>query len=229
MGSTKTTVMESESVDEKQAVSAKATPSQEKSAKKAKVRGKKYLENKAKIDKTKLYKLVQAVKLVKETNYASFNASIEFHATVKKQDLSVQVALPNSTGREKTIEFADEKTIEKLEKNKVDFDILLATAEMMPKLVKYARILGPKGMMPNPKNGTLVKSSADAKNFSIDKLTIKTERKFPLIHTVVGKVNLEDKKLIENIEAIVGAINKRQIVKANLTSTMGPSVKLLVE
>ena len=208
-------------------IPSKPTEAEEKKAKRAKkVRGKKYKEALAKIDKTKLYNLPDAIKLVKETSYSSFDGTVEFHALVKKEGFSTSVKLPYSAGKKKKIQIADTETLKKLEKGKVDFDLLLATAEMMPKLVPYAKLLGPKGLMPNPKNGTLIKDSKDAKKFSVNTITLKTERKVPLIHTVVGKVGQKNKELSENIEAIISTLGKRQIQKAYLTSTQGPSVKL---
>ena len=99
---------------------------------------------------------------------------------------------------------------------------------MMPKLVPFAKVLGPKGLMPNPKTGTLIKNPNDAKKFSANSLTIKTEKDFPLIHTVIGKASQKDSELIENAEAIIEAVNKNQIVKVYLKSTMSPSVKLAI-
>ena len=80
--------------------------------------------------------------------------------------------------------------------------------------------------MPNPKTGTLVKTKAEADKFSADNLTKKTEKKVPLIHTIAGRVSMEDKKLIANIEAIFKAVGKTQIVKVFVKATMGPSVKI---
>ncbi len=97
---------------------------------------------------------------------------------------------------------------------------------MMPKLVPFAKLLGPRGLMPNPKTGTLIKSAKDAEKFSGNSLTIKTEKSQPVIHTVIGKVSQENQELKENIETIFSAITKKQIVKAYLKSTMSPSVKL---
>ncbi len=198
-----------------------------KKAKKVKTRGKKYLEAKAKIDKNKLYGLPEAVKLVKETSYSKFDATIELHLVVKKEGLSETIELPHRWGKQKKIEIASEATIKKLETGEIDFDVLLATPDFMPKLVPFAKILGPKGLMPNPKNQTLIKSEDDAKKFSANSLTLKTEKNAPLIHTTVGKFSQDDKKLIENIEAVLVAF-KNQILKAYLTSTMGPSVKLQI-
>jgi len=138
----------------------------------------------------------------------------------------VSVSLPHSTGKTKKIEVADEKTIAKLEKGVIDFDVLLATPDMMPKLLPFARLLGPKGLLPNPKNGTLIKSKEEAKNFSTGKMTLKTEKEAPLIHTIFGKVSMEDKKLSENLETIIEAIGRKQIVKLFIKSTMSPSARI---
>jgi len=147
---------------------------------------------------------------------------------VKKQGLVVNVTLPHSAGKEKKIEVASDETIKKLESGKVDFDLLLSTADFMPKLVKFAKILGPKGLMPNPKNGTIIKTESDAKKFSGNTKTIKTEKEAPLIHTSFGKFSQKDSELIENANAILKAIDKKQIVRAFMKSTMSPSIKLQI-
>src|SRR5579859_4577143 len=191
-----------------------------------KIRGKKYKETKAKITSSKSYSLDEAIKLLKELNNTKFDQTFELHLVVKKTGLSVNVNLPHSGGKVKKIEVADDETIKKLESGKVDFDVLLATADFMPKLVKYARILGPKGMMPNPKNGTLIKSAADAKKFSGNTKTIKTEKEAPLVHTSFGKLSQKDSELIENANVLLDALNRKQIVRAYMKSTMSPSVKI---
>jgi large subunit ribosomal protein L1 len=199
------------------------------SSKKRKLRkrSKKYLDSKAKID-NKLYKIDDAVKLVKETSYAKFDASVELHLIVKKENISINLELPHFAGKTKKVEVADENTLKNLEKGKVYFDILLATPEMMPKLVPFAKILGPKGLMPNPKTGTLIKTEKDAAKFSQSKITIKTEKKNPVIHTVVGKVSQNEADLVENSQTVIDSVTTKQIIKAYLTSTMGPSIKLKV-
>ena len=196
-------------------------------AKGPKVRSKKYQEAKAKITAGQLYPLPEVIKLVKETSYSKFDGTVELHLVVKKVGTTAKVSLPHSAGKEKKIEIASDETVKKLEAGKIDFDILLATAEMMPKLIPFAKVLGPKGLMPNPKNGTLLTDIKKAKSFSAATLNLKTEKEAPLIHTVVGKVSQNDQELIENTEAILNALGgSKQIVKAYLKATMGPSVKI---
>ncbi|MEK7112108.1 MAG: hypothetical protein AAB875_02160, partial [Patescibacteria group bacterium] len=166
-----------------------------------KVRGKKYQEAKTKLSAGQFYPLPEAIKLVKETSYSKFDGTVELHLVVKKTGTTAKVTLPHSAGKEKKVEIASDETIKKLTAGKIDFDVLLATAEMMPKLVPFARILGPKGLMPNPKNGTLLTDIKKAKSFSAGTLNLKTEKEAPLIHSVVGKVSQNDKELIENAEA----------------------------
>ncbi len=193
-----------------------------------KVRGKKYLEAKSKVNRERLYSMPEAITLVKESSYSSFDGTMEIHLVVKKSGITANITLPHSAGKSKKVEVASDATVEKLKSGKVDFDVLLATAEMMPKLVMFAKVLGPKGLMPNPRNGTLIKSEKDADKFSANSVTIKTEKGAPLMHTSFGKVSQNEKELIENLEAIMKAVGKTQIVKGFVKSTMSPSVKISI-
>lgn len=197
-------------------------------AKKQKVRSKKYKEVATKVDKNRLYQVEDAVELVKSTSYSSFEGTVELHLVIRKEGFSAQVTLPFAAGKKKVVEFANDETLEKLKSGKIDFDVLLATADLMPKLVPFAKVLGPRGLMPNPKNGTLVKSADDAKNFSTAQATIKTEKKAPVIHTVIGKVSQDTQEIVENFNTVITAINKKQVVKAYIKSTMSPSVRLQI-
>ena len=200
----------------------------QKTKKEPRIRSQRYRSAKAKVDKQKLYPVNEAVKLVKETSYSHFNGTVELHLVVKKTGISEIVELPHLAGREKKVEIASDTTVEKLKKGKIDFDTLLATPEMMPKLVPFARILGPKGLMPNPKTGTLIKKASDAKSFSQNKVAVKTEKEAPLIHLAVGKVDQDQKELVENIEAVITAISKPKIIRAYISPSMGPSIKIEV-
>jgi large subunit ribosomal protein L1 len=148
---------------------------------------------------------------------------------VKKAGISAQIALPHQAGKTKKIEVASDETVEKLKNGKIDFDILVATTEMMPKLVPFARLLGPKGLMPNPKNGTLVPDAKKAQSFSAGTVSLKTEKEAPLVHTVIGKVSQDGKELADNLEAIFKAFGGgKQIDKAYIKATMGPSIKVKI-
>jgi large subunit ribosomal protein L1 len=196
------------------------------STSKPKVRSQKYKASSKIVDKMKFYDVSGAIKLVKQGSYSKFDGSVELHAVVKKEGLTADVQLPHTTGRVKRIEIADETTIVKLKKGIIDFDLLLATPQMMPKLVPFAKLLGPKGLMPNPKSGTVIKDKKDIRKFEGNRIVIKTERKTPIVHTVVGKVSQKEKELSENTVAVLAAIGKKQLVKAYLSPTMGSSVKI---
>ncbi len=218
-----------EAVIEEAKEEVKETQQKVKTVSTEKVRSKKYLEAKAKYSHSNSYKLEDAIKLIKELNYTKFDGTMELHLTVKKQGLSAQVALPHSTGKQKKVEVATEKTLEDLKQGKINFDLLLATPEMMPKLASFARVLGPRGLMPNPKNGTVIKTEKDADKFNANNITVKTERENPLIHTSFGKVSQDIKELTQNASAIIDAIGgSKQVTKAFLKSTMSPSVKLSI-
>ena len=207
----------------------KEVKEEKKKVKAPKVRSKKYLEAKAKVNPIQTYPLSEAIKLAKETSYSSFDGTIELHIQVKKAGLSANVTLPYGTGKEKRIEIASDETIKKLEAGKIDFDVLIATPEIMPKLLPFARTLGPKGLMPNPKNGTLVNDIKKAKDFSANTLTLKTEKGAPLVHTSFGKVSMNEKELIENAEAIIAALGgTKQVIKAYTKASMGPSIKIAI-
>lgn len=210
-------------------------------AKKVRVRSKQYVEKASLVEKNKLYPLSDAVSLVKQTSMTKFDGTVEIHINLNvqslgdKKDLSAQagmrgsVSLPHGTGKEVRVVIADDAILAEVEAGKINFDILVAHPSMMPKLAKVARVLGPKGLMPNPKNGTVTPDPEKrAKELSHGQVNFKTEPDQPLIHMIVGKVSFEDKKLIDNLQAVIKAVGASKISRATLTATMGPGVKLLV-
>ncbi len=199
---------------------------------KVKVRSKRYLEAAAQVDKNKLYSLKDAVGLVKKTSLTKFDGTIELHVSLnplslgEKKDFRTGVSLPHGTGKEVKVVIADEKIIEEITAGKINFDILVAHPSMMPKLAKVARILGPKGLMPNPKTGTVTPDPEKrAKELSSGQVNIKTEPGNPLIHMPVGKVSFEDKDIIDNVKAVLEALGSK-VAKVTLSATMAPGVKV---
>lgn len=218
-----------EEAPEIQETGAGEVSSSKKAVKAERTRGKKYVAAKAKFDREKLFELKDAVKLVKDASFSKFDGTMELHMVVKKAGTSANVTLPFQAGKQKKVEIADEDTIKKLKEGKVDFDILVATVALMPQLVPFARLLGPKGLMPNPKNGTLVADEKKAKAYSTGSILIKTEKEAPLVHTVIGKNSQKDEEIIANTEAVLKALGgSKQIVKAYMKSSMSPSVKLVI-
>lgn len=214
-------------------VSVEEAQKKQKKQKKARVRSKKYVEASSLVDKTKLYPLSDAVALVKRTSMTKFDGTVELHINLnpqslgEKKDMRGSVSLPHGTGKEVKVVIADDAVLAAVEKGTIDFDILVAHPSMMPKLAKVARILGPKGLMPNPKNGTVSPDPEKrAKELSQGQVNFKSEPDQPIIHMSVGKVSFEDKKLADNVEAVLKAVGISKIARATLTATMGPGVKL---
>jgi len=215
-----------------------------KKEKKARKRSKRYIEAASLVDKTKLYPVADAVSLVKKTSLTKFDGSVELHINLNPASLGDSprgeagknppaggmrgsVSLPHGTGKQVRVVIADDTIIADVAEGKINFDILVASPAMMPRLAKVARILGPKGLMPNPKTGTVTEDTAKrAKELSTGKVNFKTEPDQPLIHLLVGKVSFEDKKLVENVNAMLDAVGRGKIAKATLVSTMGPGVKI---
>lgn len=198
-----------------------------KEAKGPKPRGAKFLEKAKLVDKNKLYSTNDAVKLVKQTSYSKFIGSVEVHINVKEKGLRGIVTLPHGSGKQIKVVIADDKIVETIQNGKIDFDILVAHPQMMPKLARVARILGPKGLMPNPKAGTIsTEPEKVAKKFSGGELQWKTETEAPIVHFVIGKADFEEKKLKENLEQFIKAIGPLKINSVFLKATMGPSIKV---
>lgn len=221
--------------------------------------GKKYVEASKNIDKSKFYDVKEAIKLAKESSVTSFDSSIEvaikLNVDPKKADqhLRGSLVLPNGTGKTRKVlviakgdaaqaakdagadYVGDADMIEKIEKeNWFDFDVIVATPEMMPILGKLGRVLGPKGLMPNPKTGTVTMNTAKAvEDIKKGMVQYKTDS-YGNIHSIIGKVSFDETKLLENINYIYKTIvkSKPQAVKGtfvenvSISTTMGPGIKI---
>ncbi len=191
-----------------------------------KERSKKYQAVRAKVDRTRTYDITSAVELVKKLSMTKFVGTISAHLVVTEEGISREVTLPHSTGRSRIVEIASEATLAKIEAGQLDFDVLISTPQFMSKLTKFAAVLGPKGLMPNPKSGTLTTNPEQRqKELQAGSIMIKTERKAPLIHASIGKTDMETNQLAENLTALITSF-KGKIKSITLAATMSPGVKV---
>ena len=223
--------------------------------------GKNYMNSLSKIEKGKQYSVSEAVKLVKENATAKFDESIEvsFNLNVDPRHADQQIrgamVLPNGTGSSQKVlvvtqgakeeeaknagaDYVGGKEIlEDIKKGWFDFDVIVATPDMMGELGKLGKILGPKGLMPNPKTGTVTMNVANAVNeIKKGKIEYRVDKEGN-INCLIGKKSFTDEALVENYKALYGAIAKARpaAVKGNyilnivLSSTMGPGVKVLAD
>ncbi len=224
-------------------------------------RSKRYSELKKLVDPKKLYTPAEAIELVKKTATAKFDSTVEIHAhlgiDISKSDQTVRFTLvmPNTIGKTKRVAAfvpgdkekeatdagadvvgGEELIAQIIQTGKIDFDVAVATPDMMPKLAKLAKMLGPKGLMPNPKTDTVganVKKMVE--ELKRGKVTIKNDSTGN-IHQAIGKASHDAKALLENFEMVVGAIKKAKpastkgvyVKNVVLTSTIGPSVRVEV-
>src|SRR3989338_6848785 len=194
---------------------------------KVKARSKKYRASAQVLDKSKVYPISEALEFLAKFQKAKFDETVELHLNTTRTGILGSLILPHGTGKTTKVAIADDQLIAEIETGKIDFDILFAKPEMMPKLARVAKILGPRGLMPNPKNGTITQNPHDLrKKYERGQVSFKTEAKSPLIHLSVGKFSFGDKKLSDNINAILESVKPENIQKAVLKSTMSPAIKL---
>lgn len=195
---------------------------------KQKPRSKKYLEASKDLDRNKSYPLPEALELIKKLSYSKFDGTLEAHINTL-QNLRGFVSLPFASGKKlKILVFeGDDAVLEQINKGKIDFDILITSPKWMPKLATVAKVLGPRGLMPNPKNNTITDNPKKAaESFQAGKTEYKTEAKAPVIHIALGKLSQPSEELIANCQTMLSTIGKTKIKKIVLSPTMGPSVKL---
>lgn len=221
-------------------------------------KGKSYRKVAELVDRTKVYTLAEALELAVKTNPAKFDASVEVHVRLgvdprqADQNIRATVTLPHGSG--KTIRVAvfapeadaaaakkagadiagDEDFLKALDKGELNFDVLIATPAYMPKLGKYARLLGPKGLMPNPKSGTVatdvVKAVSEAKAGKVEYRVDKQAT----IHLSIGKVSFGAAKLTENAQSFFGSLQSQKpsslkgifVKSTSIATTMGPGIKV---
>lgn len=221
-------------------------------------RGKKYQEAAKKVESGKVYPLADALAVAVETNPAKFDASVEIHVRLgvdprqADQNIRATVALPHGTG--KTVRVAvfapesehaaakkagadiigDEEFMKQLDKEELNFDILVATPQYMPKLGKYARLLGPRGLMPNPKSGTVAADVAKAvTEAKAGKVEYRVDKQ-AIIHLSIGKVSFGADKLTDNAKAFFDSLQSQKpsslksayVKSINLSTSMGPGIKV---
>jgi len=191
------------------------------------VRSNKYQAVRSRVDRTKVYSLKDAVELIQKTSYSKFAGTVVADMIVKDEKISVEVSFPYSTGKVTRVAVASDELLAKVESGVIDFDILVAHPSFMGKIARLAKVLGPKGLMPNPKNGTVSPDPEKrAKELASGKTTIKTERKAPLMHVIIGKASQPSKELIANAETLIKLLGSGKIIKMTLSATMSPGVKI---
>ena len=220
--------------------------------------GKRYLEAAKKVDSTKFYSVDEAMKLAKETSYANFDATIEvaYNLSVDPKQADQQIrgalVLPNGTGKSKKVvvfaegpqadqakeagadEVGSDDLVEKVQNGYLDFDVVIATPMMMAKVGRLGRILGPKGLMPTPKTGTVTMDVAKAvENQKAGQVEYRVDKQ-GLIHAPIGKASFDADKLAQNFDALRDVIlrarpasAKGQYIKSvAVSATFGPGIHL---
>jgi len=190
-------------------------------------RSAKYVNARSMVDRTQFYSLEDAIELVKRTSYSAFDGTITAHFNLKKEIKPTEVAMPHSAGKKLRVGIVDDAMLAEFDAGNFEYDILVTTPDMMRKIAKYARVLGPKGLMPNPKTGTIT-TDPEGKKASLEggSITLRSEKKAPLLHIAVGKTNQPTAEIAENVQAVIGAVKLPVILKLTLAPTMGPGVKV---
>ncbi|MBI2595378.1 50S ribosomal protein L1 [Candidatus Daviesbacteria bacterium] len=225
----------------------KKADKKQKPSKKTKLRSKKYREALEKVDRNKNYPLEEAINLAKETSYSKYDGSLEAHINTTVKNLRGLVSLPFASGKKLAIlafgpstnpaqtqeleelgaAIGNEDSIDAISEGKINFDVLVTTPEWMPKLARVAKFLGPRGLMPNPKNGTITSDLKKAvTELQSGKTEYKTEKLAPVIHLGLGKVSQPVPELSSNVKTLLNVVGKTKIKKVTLSPTLGPGIKV---
>jgi ribosomal protein L1 len=225
---------------------------------KAERRGKNYKKIAGLVEKDKVYSVTEALELATKTNPTKFDASVEIHVRLgvdprqADQNIRATVSLPNGSG--KTVRVAvfapegdhdaakkagadivgDDDFLKQLDKEELNFDILVSTPQYMPKLGKYARLLGPRGLMPNPKSGTVAPNVAKAvEEAKAGRVEYRVDKQ-AIVHVAIGKVSFGTEKLDENAKAFIDSLRSQKpaslkgnyVKSTSISTTMGPGIKV---
>jgi large subunit ribosomal protein L1 len=195
-----------------------------------KVRSKNYLTAKKKVKTDNYYPIKEAVKLVKDTSLSKFIGKIEAHIVIAETGSLGEINFPHLETASKKVVILNDTILKEIKDGQINFDILIATPATMPKLLPLAKVLGPKGLMPNPKNGTLTdKTEAALKKLSATKTILKTEKQAPVLHLVIAKTDQPTKEIEDNLNELFNTLKDKKIKKATICATMGPSVKIKID
>lgn len=234
-------VVEKSASEEKKPTVKKAKQTKKsRKAVRAQTRGKKYQEVREFIERTKNYKLNEAIELAQKGSYSKFTGTIEAHLNTNSKGLRGLITLPYVAGKKlRIVAFGngaqesgadivgDEETLKEISSGKINFDVIVATPQWMPKLAPLARILGPRGLMPNPKSGTVTDNVKKAvEELQAGKVEYKTEPNGTVIHLSIGKVNQNIEEISANIKVLYSTIGKSRVKKMTLAATMGPGVRV---
>jgi len=194
----------------------------------ARKRSNKYKTMAKAIKKDELYAVKDAIETLAKLAKSTKMKTVELHLNTRETGLRGELKLPHSTGKDVKIAIFSEDLATKITAGQIDFDMLLCTPADMPKIARFAKVLGPKGLMPNPKSGTVTEhpEKRASELASGGTLPYKTEAKFPIIHLNLGSINQDSGDLVDNINEAIRSIGVSKIKTAYVSCTHTPSVKL---
>jgi len=193
-------------------------------------RSNKYKAMAKQVKKEELYSVEDAVAILVKLAKSTKLKTVELHLNTRETGLRGELKLQHSTGKDVKIAIFSDEIAEKINAGKIDFDMLLCTPADMPKIARFAKILGPKGLMPNPKSGTVTEhpDKRAQELASGGTLPYKTEAKFPIIHLNLGPITQKSEDLVDNLNEAIRSINVTKIKSAYLSCTHTPSIKLSI-
>ena len=230
------TIYNTDNIEQVKEVLAKATVEEKEVAQtekakkviKPRTRSKKYSMMAKGLDRENTHEIKEAVEILSRLAKSSKLKTVELTINTPEAGVRGEIKLPHSTGKELRIAIFGPEVEAKINSGSLDFDMLLATPADMPKLARFAKVLGPKGIMPNPRNGTITDNPEKrAKDLAAGgTLPYKTESKSPIIHLALGPITQNEQDLIDNVNETLRAIGSTRIKSAFLSCTHTPSVRL---